>query len=123
MWATLGRWGVRYAAPAASWAVGVVGLLLHDAWRSAEAAGSVPSVASSLTTFVRKRLPVTLVTAFVISLIPLPSDMWIGNQGELVFSAVASMSLLVVTGLVTVSWWVLLGLMLPLKMLSKRLSS
>ena len=123
MWATLGRWGVRYAAPAASWAVGVVGMLLHDAWRSAETVGSMPSVTSSLATFVRRRLPVTVVATFVTSLVPLPLDMWLGNRGELFFAGIAPLAVLIVTGLVTVSWCVLLSLMLPLKMLAKRFSS
>lgn len=123
LWATLGRWGVRYAAPAASWAVGVVGILLHDSWRSADALGNMRSVGASLAAFARSRLPMMLSASFIVSLIPLPTNMWLGNTGEWILATIAPLLLLTVTGLVTVSWLVLLALMWPLRMLFRRFSS
>lgn len=123
IWATLGRWGVRYAGPAASWAIGVVGILLYDAWKSTDILGTVPSVGASLATFVRRRLPILLVLSTIMSLLPLPTDMWLGNNGEWTLAAIAPTLLFAITGLVAVSWLVILVMMWPLRILSKRFAS
>lgn len=120
VWATLGRWGTRYAAPAASWAVAVVATLLFDAWRTAETVGTMPSVGASLAVFVRARLPILLPVLLFVSFFPLPVDMWLGNRGEWLLAPIAPLLLLTVSGLVAVSWVVVLTLMWPLRALSKR---
>lgn len=38
-WGTLGRWGTRYAPAAISWAVGIVALVLFDAWTEFDMSG------------------------------------------------------------------------------------
>ncbi|GJE84539.1 GPI inositol-deacylase [Phanerochaete sordida] len=123
LWATLGRWGTRYAAPAASWAVGVVAISLFDAWRAVDAVGVMPSVGSSLATFASARLPILLILSFLTSFIPLLVDMWLGNRGEWQLSPIAPLLLLTVTGLVSVSWAVISILMWPLRKLARRFFS
>lgn len=118
-WATLGRWGGRYGAPAATWAVGVVALVLYDASQTAEALGTVPRVIDSLAKFLRARLPYLLGASYFISLIPLPAHLWLGNRGEPLLAPLAPLMLLVATGLVSVSWWLVLLLKLPLHYVSR----
>lgn len=121
--ATIGRLGVRYAAPAVSYGVAIVALLLYDAWRAAETAGAVPSVGASLVGFIGGRLPMLLLSTTLISLIPLPADMWLGNRGEWLLSAIAPWLLLIVTGLVAVSWGLVATLIWLLRMVSLRVAS
>ncbi|EKM59762.1 uncharacterized protein PHACADRAFT_85765 [Phanerochaete carnosa HHB-10118-sp] len=123
LWATFGRWGTRYAAPAASWAVGVVAILLFDAWRTAETTGIMPSAGSSLTTFTCARLPILLLLALLTSFIPLPVGVLLGNRGEWLLAPIAPLLLLTVTGLVAISWTMVLALMWPLKTLTRRFPS
>ena len=106
-WGTLGRWGTRYAQAALAWAVGVVALALHHAW----AAGSqqVPSVGASLGWLVRRGLVRMLALSVVLSFVPLPAGMWLGNVGEPVLVGIAPVLVLVVFGLVCVSWAVVNG--------------
>lgn len=122
-WATIGRWGGRYAAPAVSWAVGVVAILLHDAWRVSETVGSVPSVEASLITFVRGRLLVLMGHTCMVSLLPLPVGMWLGNRGEWILAPIAPLLLVTATGLVAVIWGAVITLMWPLKALTRRSGS
>ena len=119
-WATIGRWGGRYAAPAVSWAVGVVAILLYDAWRAAETVGTVPSVEASLTTFVRGRLPLLVACTLLVSLLPLPVGMWLGSRGEWILAPIAPLLLVTVTGLVAIIWAAVVMLMWPLKALARR---
>ncbi|OBZ70020.1 GPI inositol-deacylase [Grifola frondosa] len=113
-WGTLGRWGARYATAAASWAVGIVALLLFNAWRAADASGALPDVRSSLDRFARCVLPWALLASYVFSLVPLPAGFWLGNRGEPIFAPIAPLLLLIVTGLVFVSWWTLSLMLWPL---------
>ena len=106
-WATFGRWGVRYAAPAVSWSVGVVALVLYESSQTAEISGAVPDVMDALSTFARKRLIKLIVASYVISFLPLPSSFWLGNQGEPLLAPIAPLLLLTSAGLVCVSWWLI----------------
>ena len=47
----------------------------------------------------------------VVSFVPLPAGMWLGNVGEPVLAGLASVLLVVVFGLVCVSWAVVNGLL------------
>lgn len=120
VWATLGRWGTRLAAPAASWAVAVVGLLMHDSWSILQTHGTTPTLSGSLTAFTHNRLPWLTALSFAISFVPLPSDMWLGNRGEWSLAAIAPLMMLTVTGLVSVIWWLLTILMWPIQRFSRR---
>lgn len=106
-WATIGRWGVRYAAPATGWAVGIVAIILFDAWGTLECSGVMPDVMSSLSAFIRKRLSWLLLLSSLISFIPLPVQIWLGNGGEPMLVGLAPLLLLIATGLVSISWWMI----------------
>ena len=80
----------------------------------------MPSVSESLFGFTRGTLPRLLVATFVISLLPLPKDYVLGNGGEVFFALHAPFVLLIATGLVVVSWWILRILMWPIRK-SKRI--
>ena len=75
----------------------------------------MPSVSESLYRFTRGTLPRLLITTFVISLLPLPKDYVLGNGGEVFFALHAPFVLLIATGLVVVSWWILRILMWPIR--------
>ncbi|KAH9948731.1 GPI-inositol-deacylase [Amylocystis lapponica] len=99
-WGTLGRWGPRYASAVASWAVGIVALLLFYVWGTVDKGGHTPSVSAALTYFTLRTLPVLLPLSFIISLLPLPAGLWLGNRGEALFAVLAPLLLLVATGAV-----------------------
>jgi len=75
----------------------------------------MPSVSESLSAFTRGTLPRLLGATLVISLLPLPKDYVLGNGGEVFFSLLAPLLLLLATGLVTVSWWALCVLLYPIR--------
>ena len=118
-WATIGRWGGRYGAPTAAWAVGVVALVLYEVARTAEAHGAIPRVIDSLSTFVRTRLVGLLALSFILSFLPLPSHLWLGNRGEPLLAFLAPLMLIIAVGFVFVSWWLITLLKLPLYYLSR----
>lgn len=108
-WGTLGRWGTRYAQAVIAWAVGVVALALHHAWSAG--AQQVPSVGASLGWVARRWLLRLLGLSVVVSVVPLPAGLWLGNAGEPVLAGLAPVLLLVVFGLVCVSWAVVNGVL------------
>jgi hypothetical protein len=57
--------------------------------------------------------------AFVISLLPLPQDYVLGNEGEIVFALLTPLILLLSTGLVIISWWIIRIIMLPIRILGR----
>jgi glycosylphosphatidylinositol deacylase len=59
-------------------------------------------------------LPKLLLASFVISFVPFPDDYYLGNTGEPLFAPLAPILLLLSTGLVCTSWWVLCVLMWPI---------
>ncbi|KAI9064870.1 GPI-inositol-deacylase [Trametes sanguinea] len=119
-WASIGRWGSRYATAAACWAVGIVAILLWDLWRLVEGGALVPDVRSSLELFVRRRMPWLVALAYAVSLLPLRAGVWLGNRGDPVFAPLAALLLPIAFGLVCVSWWLLLALIWPLKSVMRR---
>ncbi|KAI0787198.1 PGAP1-like protein-domain-containing protein [Irpex lacteus] len=118
-WATIGRWGGRYGAPAATWAVGIVALVLYEATRIAETRGTVPTVIDTLSVFVRTKFVKLLGASFIVSLIPLPTHLWLGNGGEPLLAFLAPLMLVAAVGLVSVSWWLVTLLKFPLYYLSR----
>ncbi|KAH9047006.1 PGAP1-like protein-domain-containing protein [Lactarius deliciosus] len=112
---SLGRAGARYWTAVPGWAVGVVAWMLFSALGEYERGAPTPSVSDSLSVFTRVTLPRLLGATFAISLLPLPRDYALGNGGEIVFAPLAPLVLLIATGLVTVSWWVLCITMWPIR--------
>jgi hypothetical protein len=74
----------------------------------------MPAVHQSLSTYSRKPLKKLVLVSFLISFLPLPVDYYLGNEGEMTFAPIAPLLLLIASGLVVVSWWVLAILMWPL---------
>ncbi|CAL1700352.1 unnamed protein product [Somion occarium] len=106
LWGTLGRWGMRYWSAVLSWSVALVASLIFDAW--SVSGDAIPSVEATLYRFVKKRLAWFIIAAILISLIPLPVGVWFGNAGEPMFVLIAPFLMAIVTGLVCVSWWILM---------------
>lgn len=77
----------------------------------------MPSVSDSISSFTWETLPWLLGVAFVISLLPLPQDYVLGNEGEIVFALLTPLTLLLSTGLVIISWWTIRIIMLPIRIL------
>ncbi|KAI0080840.1 PGAP1-domain-containing protein [Panus rudis PR-1116 ss-1] len=111
-WGTLGRWGVRYWSALLSWCVGVVALVGWDGWggfggRGADDRIGLPTLTTTLTTFTKHNLPLLTLLFLLTSFLPFPPTLWLGTSGELIFAPLAPVLLLVVVGLVGVSWGVL----------------
>ena len=79
----------------------------------------MPSVSETISLFTRETLPRFLGFAIVISLLPLPRDYVLGNEGEVVFALLTPLILLLSTGLVVVSWWTIRIIMLPIRVLGR----
>ncbi|KAJ7044755.1 PGAP1-like protein-domain-containing protein [Mycena alexandri] len=117
--ATLGRWASRYFTVVPSWAIGVVAVIMFQAWGLSESNAPLPSVEESLALFTGKPLRRLLFFSVLLSAVPLPERFYLGNRGEPLFSAIAPLLLLIATGFVCVSWWVLQALIWPLGKLGR----
>ncbi|KAI0279424.1 PGAP1-like protein-domain-containing protein, partial [Russula aff. rugulosa BPL654] len=113
-WGTLGRAGARYWTAVPGWAVGIVMWVMFTAMGINERGAPVPSVSETLFLFVRG--------SSVVSLLPLPRDYVLGNSGEVFFALLTPLILLLVTGLVIVSWWVICIVMFPIRVLACNLA-
>ncbi|KAG1891025.1 PGAP1-like protein-domain-containing protein [Suillus subluteus] len=109
-WTTIGRVATRYPTTLISWCVGVVALLMFQAWRES-GKGAMLSVSQSLVAFICRLLPKLLAASFVVALLPLSPDYYLGTRGEPFLGFLAPVLLVVATGLVCVSWWLILLLM------------
>ncbi|OJA08129.1 hypothetical protein AZE42_04157 [Rhizopogon vesiculosus] len=119
-WATIGRTGTRYPATLVCWSVSVVAILMFYAWRESRK-GQMPTVQQSLVTFICCPMPKLLAASFVVALLPLSPNYYLGTRGEPFFGLLAPILLVVATGLVTVSWWFILLLMWPLRLFGRLL--
>lgn len=119
-WTTIGRVTTRYPTTLISWGVGVVALLIFQAW-SESGKGAMPSVSQSLVAFICRLLPKLLAASFVVALLPLSPDYYLGTRGEPFLGFLAPILLVVATGLVCVSWWLILLLMWPLRFFTRLL--
>ncbi|KAJ3895608.1 PGAP1-like protein-domain-containing protein [Lentinula edodes] len=117
--ATLGRWSTRYFTTVVCWAVGIVSLVVFKAWRSGESNGisCVPPVSHSLRDFGQRQLPKLMLVSYLLSLLPLPDYLFIGMEGEWLYAPIAPLLLVVASGLVCVSWMLLVVLMWPIGMM------
>lgn len=118
--ATAGRWASRYFTTIISWAIGIVSLIMFELWRiSDEGVVLTPTVAQSLNFFCRRRIPALLLGSFVFSIVPFPTNYFLGTKGEPFFSPLAPLFMAIAFGLIVVSYWFLFALLWPLKFLSK----
>ena len=74
----------------------------------------MPATYQSLSTYSCKTLKKLMLVSFLVSFLPLPAGYYLGNEGEMMFAPIAPLLLLIASGLVFVSWWVLVILMWPL---------
>ncbi|KAJ7437139.1 PGAP1-like protein-domain-containing protein [Mycena galericulata] len=117
--AMLGRWASRYFTVLPTWATGVVAVILFQAWGIGERTGVVPTVEQSLSMFTGKPLQRMLFCSILLSVVPLPERFYLGNRGEPFFSAIAPLLLLISSGFVCVSWWLLRVFIWPLGKLGR----
>ncbi|KAJ8698746.1 GPI inositol deacylase [Pleurotus ostreatus] len=115
--ATVGRWASRYPTTLVCWAVGIVALILFRSWGVHDKGAPMPSVSQSLSDFVRRALPRLLWMSFVLSFLPFPVSIYLGNRGQLWFSFLAPLILCLATGVVCISWMILAVLIWPISRL------
>ncbi|KAF9268404.1 PGAP1-domain-containing protein [Marasmius fiardii PR-910] len=112
---TLGRWSSRYLTTLPCWIVGVVSLILYEAWSVGDHGAAIPTVYQSLRWFGRRTYPKLMVASFLVSVLPVSVEYYLGNSGTLVFAPIAPLLLTVATGLVYVSWALLNVIMWPVE--------
>lgn len=114
----MGRIGTRYPTTLLSWGIGIVSLLLFYSWRLD---GEQLSVRESLGVFVRCRMPTLMVVSGMIALLPLGPNYYLGIGDELgILRAVLAVLLVgLATGMVCISWWLLVAFMWPLRLLGR----
>ncbi|KAJ7228247.1 PGAP1-like protein-domain-containing protein [Mycena pura] len=117
--ATLGRWASRYFTVLPVWATGVVAFIVFQAWGISDAGAPMPTVEQSIATFTGKPLRRLLLFSIFLSVIPLGEKYYLGNRGEPLLCAIAPLLLLVSSGVVCLSWWLLQALLWPLEKLSR----
>jgi glycosylphosphatidylinositol deacylase len=135
--ATLGRWASRYPTTLVSWAVGVAAIVILGAWHTGDMGGgkffiavhpvaksynqnpAIPTVQEALSFYGRKTLRKLLLISIILSVIPLPAEYYLGNGGDMIFIPIAPLLLLVASGLVCISWWILVILMWPIGRLGR----
>ena len=67
----------------------------------------MPSVRESLACYSRFLFRYFLPASLLFSVIPLSETLYLGNNGNVLFSPIAPLILLIASGLVCVSWWIL----------------
>ncbi|KIJ69807.1 hypothetical protein HYDPIDRAFT_104430 [Hydnomerulius pinastri MD-312] len=117
-WATAGRIGTRYPTTLLSWGIGIVSLLLFHSWGSED---HQLSVSESLRAFVKTTMLKLMGISALTAILPLGPDYHLGNGGEIgvMSGLLAGLLVVVATGMVCVTWWVLVALLWPLKFSAK----
>lgn len=108
--ATIGRWVCRYPTTIGIWATGVAALLMFNAWGIEDKTRAMPTVEESLSNYIRRDLPILLACTVGMSVLPLPARYYLGNSGKTLFWMIGPLLLMVSSGLVCISWWLLAGL-------------
>ncbi|KAG5648788.1 hypothetical protein DXG03_000137 [Asterophora parasitica] len=116
--ATLGRWASRYFTTLASWAVGVAATIVFTAWGAGDRGLAMMSVQESLAYYGRYTFQKLMLASFVVAFVALPVHHYIGTGGEPLFAPLAPLLLFIASGLVNVSWWVLVCFIWPFERLS-----
>lgn len=110
-YATLGRWASRYLHAVISWAAGIASVIVFTAWGQEEQGVPMPSIQESLARYSRFLFRYFLPGSLVFSVMPLSEMFYLGNNGNLLLAPIAPLILLIASGLVCVSWWILAGLL------------
>ncbi|KAF9567400.1 GPI-inositol-deacylase [Agrocybe pediades] len=105
--ATMARWSSRYLTTMVGWSAGIVALVFFQAWSSQDARVPTPSVDESLALFASTQLPYLLPLSFLVSLLPLPECLYLGNKGVGFLAPITPLILLICSGFVCLTWWTL----------------
>ncbi|KAF7332412.1 GPI inositol-deacylase [Mycena kentingensis (nom. inval.)] len=116
---SFGRLASRYFAVIPVWATGIVAFILFQAWGHADVGAAVPTIEESISAFIGAPLRRSLFVSIVLSVVPLPETVYLGNRGELLLTGIAPLLLLISTGFVCASWYLLRLLLWPLSKLSR----
>lgn len=71
----------------------------------------MPSVQESFACYCRFLFRYFVPASLLFSIIPLSEALYLGNNGNVLFAPIAPLILLIASGLVCVSWWILAGLL------------
>ncbi|KAH8113449.1 PGAP1-domain-containing protein [Phellopilus nigrolimitatus] len=102
-WNSFGRWGSRYWNAILAWSAGLIAFLFYSSWATWDSGAPMSTPFQSLR-YLCQLLPRAMILFFIISLLPLPSWLWLGNSGEPIFAPIAPLILLLSSGLVILSW-------------------
>lgn len=105
-WNSFGRWGARYWNAILVWGSGIIAFVFFNSLRVWDSSARTLTPGQSLLS-ITGLLPKASVLFFFISLLPLPSDIWLGNVGEPILSPLAPLILFISAGLVCLSWIIL----------------
>ncbi|KIJ56766.1 hypothetical protein M422DRAFT_197939 [Sphaerobolus stellatus SS14] len=108
---SLSTWGLRYWTTLCAWSLGVVGVILLQAWITFELGDPFPTLMESMYKYISERMLPLGLLLFIFSCIPSKSELLLGNSGELLLAPLASLFLFVSSGCVALSCLLLQGLM------------
>ena len=130
-WTSIGRWGHRYWPVLATWSIGIVSLVTwhglrvvvngngeRNLWhlilgptvtqyKNRPLGAPLPTLDQALTTFIKSTLPRLVLISFLAAVAPLPTSAYLGLSGEPLFSFLAPTLVLLSTGLVVITSWLL----------------
>ncbi|KAF8591481.1 PGAP1-domain-containing protein [Ramaria rubella] len=110
-WSSFGTWGLRYWTTVCAWAVGVVGIIIIQAWNTWEKGATFPSVSESLVQYVSQKMAPLSGVLLILSCLPLDSKYLLGNSGDPLLSPLAPLVLFITSGCVVISWTLLQGIL------------
>ncbi|KAI5118768.1 hypothetical protein M0805_005649 [Coniferiporia weirii] len=111
-WNSFGRWGPRYWNAVLAWSTGVVAFIFYSSWKAWDSGAPMPTPLQAFRSNSRL-LPRAMVLFYLFSFLPLSSGYWLGNVGEPLFAPIAPFILLLSSGLVALSWVLLMVLLAP----------
>ena len=130
-WTSIGRWGYRYWPALATWSIGIVSLVIWQGlrmtinetgekllafnspgvptqYRNRHLLGAaLPTLGQALSTFIKSLLPRLILISFLTAVLPLPTSTYLGTHGEPLLSFLAPILVLLSTGLVIITFWLL----------------
>jgi hypothetical protein len=130
-WMSIGRWGYRYWPVLATWSIGIASLVVWQGLRAAvDETGEgnlqhlilsklhtqcpnrilgvpLPPLSQAIPTFIKSLLPRLILISFLVAVLPLPTSAYLGLSGEPLFAFLAPILVLLSTGLVITTFWLL----------------
>ncbi|KAF9782201.1 PGAP1-like protein-domain-containing protein [Thelephora terrestris] len=108
-WMSIGRWGYRYWPVLATWSIGIASLVIWQGLRAAvyETGVPLPPLSQAIPTFIKSLLPRLILISFLVAVLPLPTSAYLGLSGEPLLAFLAPILVLLSTGLVITTFWLL----------------